>query len=123
MSKHPLNLAFRFLLELSAVIVFGIWGYSLAEGGFRIVLTILFPLLFAFLWGVFAVRDDPSRSGKTVVQTPGAIRLILEWALFASAAWMLFRLGHSVPGWIFTGLVLAHYLSSWDRIAWLLKQK
>jgi len=123
MSKHPLNLALRFLLELAALVVVAVWGYALTEDATRIFLAFLFPVFFATLWGVFAVRNDPSRSGKTVVKTPGPARLVLEWVLFASVAWMLFHLGHSLAGWIFTGLVLAHYLSSWDRITWLLKQK
>jgi hypothetical protein len=123
MSKNPLNLALRFLLELSAIATFGAWGYSLAQGGMRILMALLFPVLFAGVWGVFAVRNDPSRSGKTVVQTPGPVRLILELSLFGVAAWMLFDLGLSLPAWIFSGLVLAHYLISWDRMAWLLKQR
>ena len=123
MSKHPLNLALRFLLELAAIVAFGAWGYSLTEGGTKILLAILLPVLFATLWGVFAVEGDPSRSGKTVVQTPGWIRLILELGLFAAAALMLFELGFNLPAWIFSGAVLVHYVSSYDRIAWLLKQK
>ncbi len=123
MSKHPLNKILRFLLEMAAIIIVGVWGYTLTEDASRYFLAFLFPVLFATLWGVFAVRSDPSRSGKTVVQTPGPARLVLELALFALAAWMLFGLGHSLRGWIFSGLVLAHYLSSYDRVAWLLKQK
>ncbi len=73
-SNHPINLALRFLLELAAIFVFGYWGYSLGVDGTRIILAILFPLLFATLWGVFAVTGDPSRSGKTVVQTPGIVK-------------------------------------------------
>ena len=123
MSKNPLNLALRFLLELAAIMAFGVWGYALAEGGTRILLALLLPVVFALLWGVFAVKGDPSRSGKTIVQTPGPVRLILELTLFAMAAWMLFDLGYSLPAWIFSGLVFAHYISSYDRMAWLLKQK
>lgn len=123
MSKHPLNSAVRFILELGGIITFGIWGYHQSETGIRILLTLLLPLGFAVMWGVFAVRDDPSRSGKTVVQTPGVIRLILELALFAAAAWMLINLGYPLSGWIFGGGVLVHYILSYDRIVWLLKQK
>jgi hypothetical protein len=123
MSKNPLNLALRFLLELAAIMAFGVWGYSLTGGATRFILALLFPVLFAVLWGVFAVKGDPSRSGKTVVQTPGVLRLILELALFALAACMLFDLGYSLPAWIFSGAVLVHYLSSYDRVLWLLKQK
>ena len=123
MSKHPLNLALRFLLELAAIVAFGAWGYSLTEGGTKIFLAILFPLLFAVLWSVFAVQGDPSRSGKTVVQTPGPVRLILELALFAAATWMLFDLGHTLPFIIYGVVVILHYAFSYDRLAWLLKQK
>jgi hypothetical protein len=121
-STHPINLALRFLLELIAIITYGYWGYSLLEAGTRILLAILFPILFAVLWGVFAVRDDPSRSGKTVVQTPGIIRLLLELGLFGVAAWMLLDLDHTLIALIFGVAVVVHYFLSFDRIAWLLKQ-
>ena len=117
------NLLLRFLMELTAILIFGIWGYSLTDSGFRILMAIFFPLLFATLWGVFAVKDDPSRSGKTVIQTPGTLRLFLELALFGSAAGMLFDLGYTTPGWVLGGVVLLHYIISHKRIRWLLKQK
>ena len=82
MSTHPLNSAIRFVLELAAIVTFGFWGYHQSDSWTSILLAIGLSALFAILWGVFAVRDDPSRSGKTVVRTPGLIRLILELALF-----------------------------------------
>ena len=123
MSIHLLNSAVRLLLEITAIVTFGIWGYHQSETGLRILLAILLPLGFAVLWGVFAVRDDPSRSGKTVIQTPGIIRLLLELGLFGAAAWMLLDLNHSLIALIFGLTVVIHYFVSFDRIAWLLKQK
>jgi hypothetical protein len=123
MSKHPLNSAVRLLLEMTAIVSFGIWGYHQTETGMRILLAILLPLGFAALWGVFAVKDDPSRSGKTVVQTPGIIRLLLELGLFGAAAWMMLDLDYSLAALIFGSTVVIHYFVSFDRIAWLLKQK
>ena len=123
MSKHPVNLAIRFALEVTAIVFFSVWGLKLLDSWVSIILAILLPLIFALLWGVFAVPNDPSRSGKTVVVTPGPIRLVLELVLFGAAAWMLFDLDFQKPGWIFSALVLIHYVSSYDRIAWLLKQK
>jgi len=122
-SKNPINLVLRFFLELIAIFAFGYWGHSLAGDGMRIPMAILFPLLFAVLWGVFAVRGDPSRSGKTVVRTPGIVRLILELGLFGAAAWMLLDLDYSMIALIFGLTVVIHYFLSFDRIAWLLKQK
>ncbi len=122
-SKHSINLALRFLLELAAIFAFGVWGYSLTSGGMRILLAIIFPLLFAVLWGVFAVSGDPSRSGKTVVQTPGIVRLLLELLLFGAAAWMMLDLDYPLMALIFGSAVVIHYFVSFDRIAWLLKKK
>lgn len=123
LSKHPINLGLRFLLELAAIFAFGYWGYSLGADRTRILLAIVFPLLYAILWGVFAVRGDPSRSGKTVVQTPGIIRLLLELGLFGAAAWMFLDLDYPLIALIFGLAVVIHYFLSFDRIAWLLKQK
>ena len=122
-SEHPINLVFRFLLELAAIFVFGFWGHSQSGGGTGVLLAALLPLLFAVLWGVFAVKGDPSRSGKTVVQTPGILRLLLELGLFGLAAWMLLDLDHSLIALIFGSAVVIHYFISFDRVAWLLKQK
>lgn len=122
-STHPINLSLRFLLELAAILTFGYWGYALNENGPKILLAILFPFLFAVLWGVFAVRGDPSRSGKTVVQTPGILRLLLELGLFGTAAWMMLDLDYTTVALIFGLAVIIHYFLSFERIAWLLKQK
>ncbi len=123
MSTHPLNLFVRLLLEVAALITFGYWGYTQVDSWMGILLAILLPGLFATLWGVFAVRDDPSRSGKTVVPTPGLLRLILEMGLFGIAAWMLLDLQYLSLGCLFAGIVLLHYIISYDRILWLMKQK
>ena len=121
MSIKPLNGAVRFLLELGAITTCGIWGFNQSESGMRILLAILLPLGFALLWGVFAVRNDPSRSGKTVVQTPGWIRLMLEFGLFTGATWMLLDLEFELLGWIFGGITILHYIISYERILWLVK--
>ena len=122
-SSHPINLIFRFFLELAAIFFFGYWGYYLGRDGFGIILAILFPVIFAVFWGVFAVRGDPSRSGKTVVHTPGALRLLLELVLFGAAAWMMLDLDYSTIALVFGSAVVLHYFLSFNRIAWLLKQK
>ena len=123
MAKHPLNLAVRFLLELAAIFIMGLWGFHIPENIPGILFAILLPLGFALLWGIFAVPNDPSRSGKTIIPTPGILRLILELSLFAAATWMMRDLDYSNVWWIFGGIVLIHYVLSYDRVLWLLKQK
>ena len=123
MSKNPVNLAIRFILEVGAILTFGIWGFQVSDKWTQYLFVILLPLTFALIWGVFAVKNDPSRSGKTVVPTPGLIRLIIELGLFGAATWMIFNLDSVILGWIFGPIVLLHYVISYDRIVWLLKQK
>ena len=123
MSKNPVNLVIRFILEVGAVLSFGIWGFRLSAIWTQYLFVILLPLMFALIWGVFAVKNDPSRSGKTVVSTSGLIRLIIELGLFGAATWMMFDLDFVILGWIYGAVVLLHYVISFDRIGWLLKQK
>ena len=63
MGSHPINLAIRFLLEITALITMGFWGWRQSEGWFRYILALIIPILAAVVWGTFAVPNDPSRSG------------------------------------------------------------
>ncbi len=120
MSKNPFNLALRFVLEMIALVSVGIFGYHFFEGGLGVLAAILLPLAFAITWGVFAVRGDPSRSGKTVANTPGPVRLVLELLLFGLAVIALLLLGYKLPGLVFGIAILIHYALSLDRVKWLL---
>lgn len=122
MGSHPLNLALRFGLELAALTSVGVFGWSRFEGPLRWVAVIGLPLVFATLWGVFAVPDDPSRSGAAPVPVPGAVRLALELALFGGAALALHTAGHARLAVVLGAVVLVHYAVSWDRIGWLLSR-
>ena len=122
MGSHPINLAVRFLLELAALGIMGDWGWTQGEGVSRFVLAIGIPLIAAVAWGVFAVPDDPSRSGRALVAIPGAARLVLEVAIFGFAAWALYITGHTLLSLIYTAIVVIHYLISYDRVVWLVQQ-
>jgi len=120
---NPVNGAFRFLLEVAALVSYGMWGYS-REGPIPgLVLAIILPLGMMVFWGVFAVKGDPSRSGKTVVPTPGILRLLLEFILLGAAVIMLLDLGRNTLALVLALALILHYLLSFRRIAWLLKQK
>ena len=121
MGSHPINLAVRFLLELAALGSAAIWGWQTGTESMRLILAIGLPLALAVIWGVFAVPGDPSRSGKTVIPTPGFLRLILELAFFGFAVWALRDSGYKELA-LYLGIVTAfHYLLSYDRIRWLLR--
>jgi hypothetical protein len=122
MSSHPINMLLRFLLELCVLAVAGYWGWSVSKGFTRFLLVWGVPLLLAIVWGTFAVPNDPSRSGHAPIPVPGVIRLALELANFGFAVWALYAVGQPLMGWILAVLVIVHYVLSYDRITWLVRQ-
>jgi hypothetical protein len=122
MSRNPINLAVRFLLELVGLYAVGLWGWTQHTGYLRYLLGIGLPLIAAALWGTFRVPADTSANGKAPVPVAGWLRLLLEVVFFTSAAWCLFDAHMVQAGYIFSGIALIHYLVSYDRILWLLKQ-
>lgn len=119
MGQNPLNLALRFVLEMGALGALAYWGWTQHSGALRYLLAFGLPLLAAVVWGVFRVPGDSS-SGPGAVATPGPLRLLLELGLFGVATWCLAQTGAVTLAWVFGGLVLLHYVLSWDRVAWLL---
>ncbi|EAQ99690.1 YrdB family protein [Maribacter sp. HTCC2170] len=121
MGSHPINLIFRFILELCALTAIGIWGWHQSHGLLRFVLAISIPIIFAAIWGVFAVPDDPSRSRTAPVIVSGIVRLTIELGIFTIAIWALQDACFIKLSWIFGIIVALHYFISYDRIAWLIK--
>jgi len=119
LGSHPLNLGLRFLLELAALAAAGRWGWQKTDGWPRYALAAGFPLVIAALWGTFRVLGDP---GPAPVAVPGALRLAFELAVFVFAVWALADARSGGLAWamgIITGL---HYIVSYDRVLWLLRQ-
>ena len=119
MGSHPINLAIRFLLEVSALFSFGYWGWRSVDGWPGFALASALPVLAAVLWGVFAVPGDPSRSGSAPVAVPGILRLALELGIFALSTWALQDCGFTRASWALGIIVALHYVASYDRIVWL----
>ena len=123
MGSHPLNLALRFLLEVAALLAIGYWGFDQHSGGWRFIVGIGGPVIAAAIWAAFAVPKDPSRSGKAPVPIPGVLRLVLELSLFGFAVWALYDAGSPTLALIMACITIVHYVLSYDRVAWLVRQK
>ena len=121
MGSHPINLFVRFLLELAALLVIGIWGWKFGSEDFRIILALGLPILIAAIWGIFAVPNDPSRSGKAPVPVIGSVRLLIELTIFVLTILALNELEFVKLSWLFGSTVVLHYAISYDRILWLIK--
>lgn len=100
----------------------GAWGWSRADGALRFVFALGAPLVWAILWGTFAVPGDPSRSGKAPVPVPGLLRLLFELGFFAFGVWSLDEIGAAPLALILGLVVLVHYAVSYDRVSWLIRQ-
>lgn len=100
----------------------GYWGWSLFDTVLRIVPAVALPLLAGTAWGVFAVPNDKSRSGKTVIAVPGSVRLVLEIGLFVFSTGAIYDSLSPLWAVAFAGIVIAHYVASYDRVKWLLQQ-
>ena len=98
------------------------WGWELSDTWIRFVLVLAFPIIIAAIWGIFAVPDDPSRSGAAPIAVPGIVRLIIELGIFFIATWALLDLGFTRLCWILGATVAIHYIISYDRIMWLIKR-
>ncbi|RPI96306.1 MAG: DUF2568 domain-containing protein, partial [Chloroflexi bacterium] len=116
-SNHPLNLLFRFVLEMAGLFAMGYWGWTEHDGLMRYVLAIGLPLLAAVLWGTFRIPNDP---GPAPVTVPGPVRLLLEVVFFAAAVILLAAAGRTTAAIVFGALILFHYLISYDRVRWML---
>ena len=122
MGSNPINLGLRFILELAALAAMAVWGWRLGIGIWRFGLAAAIPIAAAVLWGVTAVPDDPSRSGRAIFATPGIFRLAFEVIFFAVAVWALYASGYPTLAATMAALVIIHYGMSWDRVAWLLRR-
>ena len=96
------------------------WGFASFNGFYSYAIGLGSPLISATLWGVFAVPNDPSRSGKTVIKTSGRMRLLLELSFFILGASALYSLNYTNLFYAFSIISLLHYLMSMDRIKWLI---
>ena len=118
-----LNLSLRFLLELAGLVALGMWGWQYGNNSWLSnALGAGIPVFAAAIWGVFNVLNDPSRSGKAPIQVPGIIRLTIELAFFALPTWALHDLGYYSYSWLLGGLTVLHYIISYNRLLWLIKQ-
>ena len=116
MNDHPLNLAVRFILEVSGLVAIGMWGWQ-HEGFQKYLLAAGLPILAMLIWGIFRVPGDP---GSAPVPIPGPLRLLIECLFFGAAIAALFQINSRIAI-VFLMVVIVHYAISYDRILRLLR--
>jgi hypothetical protein len=116
------QLAIRFALEVSSLVAIGLYTGGRFRGAWSYAAGWGAPVLVAIMWGTFAVKGDPSRSGDAPIPVPGLLRLTLEMAVFLGGAAALAAWNNRVALALFLAAVALHHAMTTERIAWLLRQ-
>jgi hypothetical protein len=114
------NLILQFLLEFGALIAIGAWSWNYFEDWKKYFFTILLLILIMAVWGMFTVPNDPSRAKDGMFKVNGIIRLLIELSVFLFGIKALLNIGFANIAFVFSFLVLGHYIVSWRRVNWLI---
>lgn len=112
MSKNPIYLALIFFLELANLVALGVWGWTQHDGFLRWLLMLGLPTIAAAIWGIFRVPGEPN---DAPVPVSGRVRLLIEWAFFASGVYLLADAHYDRSAMIMGLVVVGSYLISYDR--------
>ena len=115
------NLALRFLLELVALAGLAAAAWTLGSGLGRWAAVVAVPVAAIVIWGLFNVRNDPSRSGSAPVEVTGSVRLLIEVVILGGGAAALAFATNPALGIVFALAIGGHYLASVDRVEWLIR--
>lgn len=120
MNNNPINLILRFVLEIAMLIALSFWGWHLTGGWIRYITALGLPLIASVIWSVFRIQNDPK---PAPVQTPGMVRLLIEWLLFSLAVWSIYHMGYVWLSIAMGILLNVHYEVSYDRTLAMIKNK
>lgn len=99
-----MNLGFRFLLEICALVSLGYWGFYTGNGTLmKVILGIGTPLMIAFVWGVFG-------SPKAIIKISMPLHILLEVIVFVLPIFALYFVGKTNLAWIYGICVIINRL-------------
>ena len=88
------NLAVRFLCELTAIGVTAYWGYRTGEGAMRWVLALAAPAAVIAVWALF-VSPNPT------IELARPLRFVIELAVWGGATAAFLATGHRTLATVF----------------------
>ena len=99
-TMKQLNLAFRFILELTVLVALFLWGVSISDELIvQVVLGLGFPAVGIIVWGSFVAP-------KSVRRLPDPARLVVEIGVFGMGV-LAFILSGSVVLGVLLGIAAA----------------
>ena len=107
---HMVNLTVRFLLEIVALVLFGMWGWQAGQGAAAWLLAVGAPLTGASVWGMLIAP-------RARFSVNPILKEVLALTVFALAALAWGAIGHPMAGWLFALVAVGNslYLRSWKR--------
>ena len=113
-NMRALNLAFRFILEMVALVALLIWGFSLSD---QLIVQLLLglgtPALAMTIWGTFVSPKAPRRLDDPV-------RVGLELVVFGAGALAFVGAGFLIPGVLLAVAAVINLvlMFAWDQRAY-----
>jgi hypothetical protein len=117
-----LALGLRFLLEIAALVVVGMFAWLELPGVWAWIGAFGLPLAMIVIWGTFNVPGDPSRGGGAPIAVSGVVRLVIETLFFGAAVAAAMVVASLSAGLAFLCGVVISYALYEERIKWLLEQ-
>lgn len=121
MGFNPVNLTFRFVLEIVGLVGLFRLGLEIGTGLWRWALAAAFTFAAMTLWATFRVPGDRSARGEAPYSVSGRVRLLIELLVFGAGALGWFVTGPDWMAWGYVAALAFHHMISYDRIAWLLR--
>lgn len=122
----PWQLGLRFVLEIAALVAWGMAGWELAGdawgGTLRWLLALVLVSAAAAAWGTFRVDGDSGGDNEAPIEVPGTVRLVLELVVLLGGAVAVTWAGETVFGVVLALLVVGHYATTMPRVSWLVAQ-
>ncbi len=117
MTRYRLDRALCAVLESTAILAYGYWGWAAHDGWARCAWAAGAMIVTATVWDTFRVPGDGVRPA---VPVPGGVRLVIEAGFFTGVASSLAASRPEI-GIAYALLVAIHYTITHERLVWLLR--
>ncbi len=119
----PVQSGLRFLIEVAALVSWGIVGWHLAGAPLGWLCSIALPVAGAAMWATLRVPGDASADGGAPIAVPGPVRLLLEVGLLLGAAIAVGAVGQPSAGIALATAFAVHSAATTSRIRWLIARR
>jgi hypothetical protein len=115
---------FALLFEIGLLAALAYWGWHLGrEGTVGAAVAAASPVAAAVIWILFAAPGLSGRRAQAIVETPGWMRLAIEFGLIALAAYGVWSAGSRPAGETLLTAAALLLAVSWEPALWLARYR